>query len=75
MRYAWEAPVRRRNQRRTSRSIANNAAGQSRAEEIARLLNGAGLAIPTSVEWPDVEAGADGIDDWRSRRVTVVLSP
>jgi len=49
--------------------------GQRRAEEVARLLTGAGLEIPLSVGWKDGEREADGVDDWRSRRVTVVLEP
>ncbi len=49
--------------------------GQRRAEEVARLLTGAGLKIPLSVDWKDGEPEADGVDDWRSRRVTVVLEP
>lgn len=49
--------------------------GQRRAEEIADLLLGAGLPIAPDVEWIDGEREADGIDDWRSRRVTVVLNP
>jgi hypothetical protein len=51
------------------------AIGQRRAEEIARLLAGAGLNVPAVVDWADGESEADGIDDWRSRRVRVVLSP
>lgn len=49
--------------------------GQRRAEEVARLLTGAGLNAPTVVDWIEGNAEADGIDDWRSRRVTVVLEP
>jgi hypothetical protein len=49
--------------------------GQRRAEEVAGLLSGAGLQLPTRVEWIDGEAEADGVEDWRSRRVTIVLSP
>ncbi len=49
--------------------------GQRRAEEVARLLEGAGLKVPLAVRWVDGEAEADGIDDWRSRRVTVHLEP
>jgi hypothetical protein len=49
--------------------------GERRAQEIAGLLRGAGLDIPAQVEWTDGQADADGVDDWRSRRVTVVLSP
>lgn len=49
--------------------------GQRRAEEIAHLLAGAGLDVPARIEWADGEAEADGVDDWRSRRVTIVLAP
>jgi hypothetical protein len=49
--------------------------GQRRAEEIAGLLRGAGLAVSPEVEWVDGESEADGVDDWRTRRVTVVLKP
>lgn len=49
--------------------------GQRRAEELAGLLQGAGLAIDTTVSWRDGEAEADGADDWQSRRVTIELTP
>lgn len=49
--------------------------GRRRAEEIARLLIGAGLALPTIVDWASGEKDADGVDDWQSRRVTVELLP
>jgi hypothetical protein len=49
--------------------------GERRAEEIAELLRGAGLTAPIKTYAVDGEAEADGIDDWRSRRVTVVLTP
>jgi hypothetical protein len=49
--------------------------GRRRAEEIARLLAGAGLVLPTEVKWTSGEKEADGIDDWQSRRVTVELLP
>jgi len=42
---------------------------------VAALLEGAGLNVPTVVEWTDGRSDADGVDDWQSRRVTVVLSP
>ncbi len=48
---------------------------QRRAEEVASLLAGAGLDLPTEVTWVDAQAEADGVDDWRSRRVTVEMSP
>jgi hypothetical protein len=49
--------------------------GQRRAEEVARLLRGAGLELATEIEWIDGEIDADGVDDWQSRRVTVELIP
>jgi hypothetical protein len=49
--------------------------GQRRAEEVARLLEGAGLNVPLAIAWVSSESEADGIDDWRSRRVTIVLEP
>lgn len=49
--------------------------GRRRAEEIARLLAGAGLALPADVNWTSGEKDADGVDDWQSRRVTVELLP
>jgi hypothetical protein len=51
------------------------AAGERRANEMASLLKGAGLTLPTTVEWRDGVAEADGIDDWQSRRVTIELLP
>ncbi len=47
--------------------------GQRRAGEVARLLAGAGLNLPATTDWVDGINDADGVDDWRSRRVTVVL--
>lgn len=49
--------------------------GQRRAEEIAGLLEGAGLDLDAELSWMDGESEADGIDDWMTRRVTVVLTP
>jgi hypothetical protein len=51
------------------------AVGQRRAEELAGLLSGAGLAMPMVVQSTDGRAEADGVDDWQSRRVTVVVTP
>jgi hypothetical protein len=48
---------------------------QRRAEEVAHLLAGAGLSVPLAIRFADGESEADGVDDWRSRRVTVVLEP
>ena len=49
--------------------------GERRAAEVARLLEGAGLKVPLAVRSASGEPEADGVDDWRSRRVTVVLEP
>ncbi|HTR01522.1 MAG TPA: hypothetical protein VMH83_16100, partial [Candidatus Acidoferrum sp.] len=49
--------------------------GRRRAEEVAALLQGAGLKLPTITHWIAGDAEADGIDDWQSRRVTVELLP
>jgi hypothetical protein len=49
--------------------------GQRRAQEIANLLKGAGLQIEAKVDWIEGLSDADGVDDWRSRRVTVQLTP
>jgi len=49
--------------------------GRRRAEEIAGLLRGAGLTVSPEIEWLDGKDEADGIEDWRTRRVTVVLTP
>ena len=48
---------------------------QRRADEVAHLLEGAGLNVPLAIRSADGESEADGVDDWRSRRVTVVLEP
>lgn len=47
--------------------------GRRRAQEIAGLLQGAGLDVPTTITWSDGSSEADGVEDWRSRRVTVEL--
>lgn len=49
--------------------------GQRRAGELAGLLRGAGLGLDAEIEWIDGVDEADGVDDWRTRRVTVVLTP
>jgi hypothetical protein len=49
--------------------------GRRRAEEVAALLAGAGLQPAAEVSWKDGISEADGIDDWRTRRVTVELAP
>ncbi len=49
--------------------------GRRRAQEVATLLQGAGLEIDTEIAWVDGDGEANGIEDWRSRRVTVELIP
>jgi hypothetical protein len=49
--------------------------GQRRAEEVANLLPGAGLEVTATVDWTDALDEADGVDDWQSRRVTILLAP
>jgi CO/xanthine dehydrogenase FAD-binding subunit len=47
-----------------------------RAEEVAELFQGAGLPGSTiEAVWRDEAEAADGVDDWRSRRVTVRVEP
>jgi hypothetical protein len=44
---------------------------QRRAEDVARLLGGAGLQVDVSTSWSIEPSPADGVDDWRSRSVNV----
>lgn len=46
-----------------------------RAEDVARLLGGVGLEAEVSVDWSDQPLAADGIDDWQSRSVNVLVKP
>jgi hypothetical protein len=49
---------------------------KARAEEIAELFEGAGVArAKIDTIWRDDPEPADGVDDWRSRRVTVRVEP
>jgi len=47
--------------------------GERRAKEVTALLHDAGINIDSDMNWIDAEA--DGIDDWQTRRVTVTLLP
>jgi hypothetical protein len=50
--------------------------GKDRAEQVAMLLQGAGLAGPTyKVSWREEAAAATGVDDHLSRRVVVTVRP
>lgn len=46
-----------------------------RAEEIDGLLRGAGMSVSAEIDLMDAVDEADGVDDWQTRRVTVVLTP
>jgi len=49
---------------------------KARAEEIAELFAGAGISRSAiELTWRENPEPADGIDDWRSRRVTVRVEP
>lgn len=49
---------------------------KARAEEIAELFEGAGVSRSAiELTWREDPDTADGIDDWRSRRVTVRVEP
>lgn len=49
---------------------------KARAEEIAELFQGAGISRSAiQLLWRDDPELADGIEDWRSRRVTVRVEP
>ena len=48
--------------------------GKRRAEQVARLLQGANLKAPAyTVKWQEQAARATGIDDYLSRRVVITL--
>ncbi len=49
--------------------------GRRRAEQVAHLLEGVGVTAAIEVEWASEPAAADGVEDWRSRSVRVVVEP
>lgn len=49
--------------------------GRRRAEELARLLGGVWRGGDISVDWATEPAAADGVEDWKSRSVRVVVEP
>jgi outer membrane protein OmpA-like peptidoglycan-associated protein len=50
--------------------------GKKRAEQVAMLLQGAGLSAPSyKVSWRDDAAAASGVDDFLSRRVVITVRP
>jgi hypothetical protein len=49
---------------------------QRRAEQVAELLQGAGLTGPTyQIRWVDAAPTPDGVDDYRERRVDITVRP
>jgi hypothetical protein len=47
-----------------------------RAEQIAELLRGAGLTAPAyDVRWVDAAPAPDGVEDYRQRRVDIIVQP
>jgi hypothetical protein len=56
--------------------VEDPAIGKTRAEQVAMLLQGAGLKGPSyAVRWHDEAATATGVDDHASRRVVVTVRP
>jgi outer membrane protein OmpA-like peptidoglycan-associated protein len=56
--------------------VEEDGIGRKRAEQVAMLLQGAGLKAPSySVRWQDEAAAATGVDDHLSRRVVIVVRP
>ena len=56
--------------------IERQGIAKARAEEIAELFVGAGIARSAiELSWHDDPEDPDGADDWRSRRVTVRVEP
>ncbi len=46
-----------------------------RAREMQRLFEEAGFRGRFDVDWTDVTADPDGVDDWRSRRTDIRVEP
>jgi hypothetical protein len=63
-----------RQRRREGRGLGTLLRESAAVGQRPKLLAGAGLALPAVTNWIDGIDDADGIDDWRSRRVTVVLN-
>ena len=54
----------------------DGALAEKRAREVSRLLSQAGLhEVSFSIDTATLEPSPDGIDDWMSRRVSVVVAP
>lgn len=53
----------------------SEAIGRRRAEQIAHLLSGLGVQGKIEVSWSSAPAAADGVDDWKSRSVKVIVEP
>ncbi len=48
---------------------------QCRAQDVVRLLGGVSLAAEITAEWSEGALPADGIEDWLSRSVKVLVEP
>jgi hypothetical protein len=61
----------------TNGDLVTESAGvaQRRAEQIADLLRGLGVEAEIGTEFSTVPASADGIDDWQSRSVEILVEP
>ena len=56
--------------------VEESTIGKKRAEEVARLLQGANLNGPVyDVRWRNEAASATGVDDYLSRRVVITVRP
>jgi hypothetical protein len=53
----------------------SEAIARRRAEQIAHLLEGVGVEAAIEVDWTSEPAAADGVEDWRSRSVSVAVEP
>jgi hypothetical protein len=48
----------------------------SRAKQVGELLQAVGIAAnAVSVKWQDKPESVDGVDDYESRRVTILVKP
>ncbi len=57
------------------RVIESEGIGKRRSEQVAMLLAGLGVEVEVGVEYSTSPEPADGIDDWMSRRVDVLVAP
>ena len=53
--------------------VESDGVSKRRAEDVARMLRSVDLDADISATWSDEPSPADGVDDWKSRSVTVVV--